>query len=108
MNRVNIQSKPSGYKDPNLCIWYISYDGIHMMWTEPNVYVVKSEQCGIFFLHLVGAAWTVMKIIQLDSEDKRCKYNLPLESNGKVITQSQKMALLYSHEFFSRQTAQIA
>lgn len=108
MNKVNMQSKPSGYKDPSLCIWYISYNGMHMMWTEPNVYVVKSAQCGIFFLHLVGAAWTMMKSIWLDSEDKRHKYNLPLKSNGKVITQSQKMALLYIHKFFSRQTAQIA
>ena len=49
-----------------------------------------------------------MKSIWLDSEDKRHKYNLPLKSNGKVITQSQKMALLYIHKFFSRQTAQIA
>lgn len=103
-----MQSKSLGYKDPNLCIWYISYDGMHMIWTEPNVYVVKSAQCGIFFLHLVGAAWTVMKMICLDSEDKRRKHNLPLKSNGKVITQSQKMALLYSHKFFPRQTAQIA
>lgn len=78
------------------------------MWTGPNVYVVKSAQCGIFFLHLVGAAW---KIIWLDSEDERCKYSLPLKSNGNVIIQSQKMALLYIHKFFfffPRQTAQIA
>lgn len=52
MNKVNKQNKSSGYEGLTLCIWYTSYDGMHIMSTEKNVYVIKSAQCGIFFLHL--------------------------------------------------------